>query len=141
MNSYHKAMLNTMRGDPVYLVSIPCSGELSLGPSWEGCHGPLDQENFLLTKPEAIRIALEDGWTYDSEGKWMCPSCKKRKEEECHHGHVGECVLCADEREEAARKEPEIFPGNAEYPDCPHGQPSCWRCVRCEEEEAINKGE
>ena len=115
-------MLNTMRGDPVYLVTIPCSEAfrmVALAAPRE-CHHNLELENFLLTKPEAIRIALEDGWTYDAEGKWLCLSCKKRKEEECHHGHVEECVLCSDEEEEAfiAR-----------------------RLVLCEEEEAINKGE
>ena len=30
---------------------------------------------------------------------------------------------------------------NIEYPDCPHGQPSCWRCVRCEEEERWRLGD
>jgi len=122
MNSYHKAMLNTMRGDPVYGVLIECSEAFrmnALGTPLE-CHQSLCVEDFLLTKPAAIRIALEKGWTYDAEGKWLCPLCKKRQEEECHHGHVGECVLCEDEKEEAfiAR-----------------------RLVLCEEEEAINKGE
>ena len=105
MNSYHKAMLNTERSAPVYHVSIPCHGEVP-GPleAWKGCHGPLDREDYLLTKPAAIRRAIEDGWTYDAEGKWLCPQCKKRKDAECHHGHVGECVLCEDEREEAINK-------------------------------------
>lgn len=96
MNSYHKAMLNTMRSDPVYAVVIHCSeveswfdyidskGRLTSKQRTLGgglCPQTLDLEDFCLTKPAAIRIALEDGWAYDSEGKWLCPDCKKKKAE------------------------------------------------------------
>jgi len=65
MSSYTTALKSLVKSDPFYEVHIYCSI----------CkYGDSDQEQ-CLSKSQAFKGFIDQGWSYDDEGKWCCPDC------------------------------------------------------------------
>jgi len=93
VSAFHKALERVVRV-PMFEVHIYCSSldgeeEWTHGfdPSPE-CEGRHDEYDALAcpTKFDAIKNAKARGWTWDKDGRWLCPKCIDPEDENSEGG-------------------------------------------------------
>lgn len=87
MSAWHKALKN-VRKESCMWFEVDCEGydeEAVKAREHRTCHRNFAGDQFFpnepgFTKFDEISGLRSVGWTWDSDGKWLCPYCSKEGE-------------------------------------------------------------
>jgi len=75
--AYGKALQSLTLGDHLVVFTAWCVGH---DAQERRCHGFAGVEDYGLTKRDAMKAIIAEGWTYDDEGQWKCSLCNESEE-------------------------------------------------------------